>query len=457
MKNDLRGVPVTGADTFAVRRYETALEQFQTYVGDPVATIDEALQSAPAFIAGHMLKALVLYTLTERQFVPMVSQALDAARQHAARANARELGLISATELLVAGRWDSACKAIDCVLVDNPRDALALQAGHLMDFYRGDALNLRNRISRVLPHWDVSVPGYSYVLGMHAFGLEEMNQYPEAEAAARRALSMQPKDGWAVHAAVHVMEMQGRIHEGIEFLTSRESDWAPDNAFAFHNFWHLALFYMDGAHYDRALALFDRHIHPGPATYALSLLDATALLWRLRLEGVDVDNRFDRVADDWEARLDSESGFYAFNDVHAAMAFASTGREAALSRLDLRMRDAAGNGDTNATMTREVGLPLVEGVAAFARGRYADSIAAIEPMRDHAQRFGGSHAQRDLITLTLIEAAIRDGDPARARHYVAERLVHKREGRWGQRLWSRAMSAAPGPRYSEPGMATACR
>ena len=58
-----------------------------------------------------------------------------------------------------------------------------------MDFYRGDALNLRNRVSRVLPHWDASVPGYSYVLGMHAFGLEEMNQYPEAEATALRALS----------------------------------------------------------------------------------------------------------------------------------------------------------------------------------------------------------------------------------------------------------------------------
>ena len=91
-------------------------------------------------------------------------------------------------------------------------------------------------------------------------------------------------------------------------------------------------------------------------------------------------------------------------------------------------------------MTRDVGLPLLNGVAAFARGRYADTIAAIEPMRDQAHRFGGSHAQRDVITLTLIEAALRNGDHARARHYIAERLTHKGGSEWGRRLWSRAMA-----------------
>jgi tetratricopeptide (TPR) repeat protein len=445
MKNDLRGIPVTGADAFALERYETALTQFQTYVGDAVATIDEALAASPRFIAGHLLKALVLYMAGERKFASLAAGALNEARAHAAHANHRELGLMTAGELLVSGAWHDACRALDRVLIDYPRDALALQVGHLMDFYRGDAINLRNRISRVLPYWDVSVPGYSYVLGMHAFGLEEMNQYPDAEATALRALSMQPKDGWAVHAAVHVMEMQGRIDEGIEFLASREPDWAPDNGFAFHNFWHLALFCMDGAHYERAIELYDRHVHPEPATYMLSLIDATALLWRLRLQDVDVADRFERVADDWQARLDGESGFYAFNDAHAAMALVSTGRERAVSRLVHRMREAAARGDANAAMTRDVGLPLVEGIVAFGHGRYADAIERIEPIRDGANRFGGSHAQRDVITLTLIEAAIRSGDATRARHYIGERLMHKPRSEWGERLWARAQAA---PRVS---------
>src|SRR4029450_9366851 len=183
-------------------------------------------------------KAIVLCTLAERRFTARARESLDAARAHMTTANERERGLMAAVEALVDGRWDDACAAFDRVLASAPRDAFALQAAHLMDFYRGDALNLRNRVSRVLPHWDSSVPGYSYVLGMHAFGLEEMNQYPDAEATALRALALQPKDGWAVHAAVHVMEMQGRIDEGITFLGSREGDWAPAKALPFHNFWH---------------------------------------------------------------------------------------------------------------------------------------------------------------------------------------------------------------------------
>ena len=92
MNRDSRGVAMTGADAFALARYETALEQFQGYVGDPVATIDEAVQAAPAFIAGHLLKALVLYTLAERKFVPMAGKALEAARAHASRPTSASAG-----------------------------------------------------------------------------------------------------------------------------------------------------------------------------------------------------------------------------------------------------------------------------------------------------------------------------------------------------------------------------
>lgn len=433
MKHDARNVPVSAATPQALAGYEAALTQFQSYVGDPIATLETTLAESPDFVMGHLFKALALFTAGEKQFVPAIEASLAEAVRHGARANDRERGLMEAIRRFLGGDWDAGCLLLDHVLIDHPRDAMALQAAHLVDFYRGDAPNLRNRVARVLPHWDESVPGYSYLLGMHAFGLEEMNQYPEADTAGRRALALQPKDAWAVHAVAHVMEMQGLIDDGTRWLESRQDDWAPDNAFAFHNWWHLALFYMDGARHERALALYDASIHPQPAQFVLPLVDATALLWRLYLEDVDVGQRFETVADEWQARQELDHGFYAFNDFHAMLAYAATGREAAIKRqLDDLAAAALYNG-TNGTMTREVGLPLAEGIAAFARGRYAAAVGHIEPVRDIAHRFGGSHAQRDVITLTLIEAASRAGQRKQASHYLAERSVNKHPHGWVRR------------------------
>ena len=170
----------------------------------------------------------------------------------------------------------------------------------------------------------------------------------------------------------------------------------------------------------------------------LSLVDATALLWRLYLENVDVGRRFEDVADEWEARLDRDRAFYAFNDVHAMLAFAATGRTAAGDRLAANLALAAAGTGTNAAMSRDVGIPVAQGIEAFARGRHADALDLIEPVRDIAHRFGGSHAQRDLLTLTMIEAALRSGQLARARHFIAERTVHKPQSAWGWRLAQRA-------------------
>jgi len=371
----------------------------------------------------------------------MVREAVDAAARREARLNGRERGLLAAARALTDGRWTAASRALDRVLVEHPRDALALQTAHLMDFYKGDALNLRNRVARVLPAWNASTPGYSYVLGMHAFGLEECNQYVEAERTARRALALEPRDGWAVHAVAHVMEMQGRIHEGIEWLTSREADWAVEgNAFAPHNWWHLALFHLDRGDHEAVLDLYDRRIDGPQADMLLVLVDLTALLWRLQLEGVDVGQRFERVADRWQEKLAVEGGHYAFNDLHAMMSFAATRRSAPAAELLARMQAAAQAADANAGMTRDVGLPLAQGVLAFAQGRHADAIEHIEPARDGAHRFGGSHAQRDLLTLTLIAAATRDGQTALARHYIAERLVSKPTA-WSERLMARTRRA----------------
>lgn len=439
MLKDARGLSLTVTDPAALDAYERGLAAARTFRGDPIAPLDEAIALAPGFAAAYVGKALLLMTFLERRFAVAALAALDAGAGALARATPRERALADAARKLAAGQWETGTAALDRVLVDHPCDILALQVAHLMDFYRGDNLNLRNRVSRVLPAWTPSVPGYSYVLGMHAFGLEECNQYPEAEAAGLRALSLAPEDCWAVHAVTHVMEMQGRIDEGMTFLESRRADWAtPDNGFAFHNWWHLALLHLDRGEAERALAIHDEVLGGAAHDLSVSRLDATSLLWRLRLEGVGTGRRFEAVADAWERQLDGEGGFYAFNDFHAALAFAATGRTQAIQRLRKSVEAAAWEKGSNGEMTRAVGLDLCEAAIAFGEERFEAAIAKLEAVRDIASRFGGSHAQRDVLTLTLIEAARRSGQHRLAAHYAHERIVHKPASAWGWRLVERA-------------------
>ena len=62
-------------------------------------------------------------------------------------------------------------------------------------------------------------------------------------------------------------------------------------------------------------------------------------------------------------------------------------------------------------MAAEVGVPLMTGVLDYGRGRYAEAVEALWSVRDVCHRFGGSHAQRDLVDQTLMDAAIRAGQP----------------------------------------------
>ncbi len=437
--NDIRSTPVSCSDSTQLDTFERALRSYQNYVGDPIATIDAVLAEHPEFVLGQLFRAGVLMTAGERRVVTEAERSLRSAEALAASANDREKGLMRATRLLVNGEWHAACAAYDAVLTEYPRDIFALQTAHLFDFYRGDALNLRNRVARVLPHWDASVPGYSYLLGMHSFGLEECNQYADAEATGRRALELEPRDGWAVHAVTHVMEMTGRIDDGIAWLEGRRDDWAPDNGFAFHNFWHLALYRLDRQEYDAVLALYDANIYANPLDNCVVLVDASSLLWRLHLEGVPLGARPEVLVDVWRRRMGEENGYYAFNDLHATMAFClANERDQARDLIEQLERAAPEIRSSNGEMTSKVGLPLMKAVLAFAEGDYARTIDLALPVRDRANAFGGSHAQRDVITLTVIEAALRSNRRSLARHLIAERTTQKPESAWGWRLLARA-------------------
>jgi tetratricopeptide (TPR) repeat protein len=301
---------------------------------------------------------------------------------------------------------------------------VALQAGHLMDFFRASARNLRDRIARVLPQWSPGMAGYPIVLGMYAFGLEEMGEFARAEETGRRATELQPLDCWAHHAVAHVLEMQGRAEDGIAWMTSREPHWSGDaNFFKVHNWWHRALYHLDLGQADRTLALYDSEIRKSRSVVALDQVDASALLWRLHLTGNDVGDRWTELAETWDAHADGQS--YPFNDWHAVMAYLGAGRHADVQRIVEALRDANPRFNEVAGWSQGTGLPLVEGFAAFWRGDYPKAVERLHGARFIANSFGGSHAQRDIIDWTLTEAAIRGGMRDVAVALAAERIVVK--------------------------------
>jgi len=283
----------------------------------------------------------------------------------------------------------------------------------LTDFFLGDAVNLRDRIGRVIGSWDRDTPGYSFILGMQAFGFEECNQFGRAEEAALEALSIDARDGWSVHAEAHVLEMQNRYEEGQEFMRSRVDDWAPDNGFAFHNWWHLGLFHLEQEDFGVALKLYDEQILPGDSEVSLQMLDASAMLWRLHLHEFELGDRWQRIADLWAQKIPHENGYYAFNDMHAIIALVGAGRLAEAREVLADLKKAAmDNPSLTRMMAHDVGVPAASAMIAFGEARYADVIDSLYPIRGYASRFGGSNAQRDIQT-------------GLATNLLNERAVHK--------------------------------
>jgi tetratricopeptide (TPR) repeat protein len=420
--------------------YERAVELTHGYYVDPVALADAALARDPGFAAAHCLKAALAVMSAERGPLPMLEASVAAVEALGTRANERERAHVAAARAWLDGDFERSARLYGDIALDYPLDLLALQTAHLGDFYLGESALLRDRVTHVLRAWSPAVPGYGYVLGMYAFGLEETANYAAAENAGRRALDLNARDPWATHAVAHVLEMQGRIAEGIEFLAGTASDWAPGNGLAFHNWWHLALYHLDLGDHARALELYDARIHPGTTAVALELIDASALLWRLHLAGVDTGQRWQALARDWAAT--AEGGFYAFNDVHALMAFIATGESAATNRIFKTLSHRAQQNDPNGRMSRDVGLPLARALVAFGRGDYAAALDGVLGMRTRAQRFGGSHAQRDVIHLTALESALRAGDGLRSAALAAERTAFKPTSPWNWRLAQRAADLA---------------
>jgi nitrate reductase assembly molybdenum cofactor insertion protein NarJ len=115
------------------------------------------------------------------------------------------------------------------------------------------------------------------------------------------------------------------------------------------------------------------------------------------------------------------------------MAFIGAGRLADARSVVARLEAYAATptaDETNAMMTARVGLPVARGLLAHGEQRYADVVAALWPVRESLALFGGSHAQRDAIQRTLLDALQRAGQHEAARDLLNQRLADRPDSRW---------------------------
>ncbi|XGW12334.1 hypothetical protein V3C99_013217 [Haemonchus contortus] len=326
--------------------------------------------------------------------------------------NPREVEHAKAVRLWGQGKMREATNIWEGILAEYPTDLMAIKFAHDAYFFMGDGKGKRDSVKAVIPKQKGTEPCYSYLHGMLAFGLEECEQYAEAEKEAVKALNLQRFDCWATHARAHVMLMEGRIDEGIQFMESTVDDWRPGWIIATHNYWHNALYYIEQGNYEAPLAIFDDEVcrRANKSRSVLDLADAASMLWRLELEGVDVGDRWQNLPN---MKTHLEDHVTCFNDAHMGAALTRRGDTVEEKQLHDTLVGFAKTSDAdNAKVCQDVGVALYEGMTLYGRGQYDKAAELMLPIRHQVYRIGGSNAQRDIFTQTLIHACIMSTDPA---------------------------------------------
>ena len=188
-----------------------------------------------------------------------------------------------------------------------------------------------------------------------------------------------------------------------------------------HIWWHKALYHLELGELNEALALYDNEILGAMRPVGTQLCNATALLWRLETLDCDVGERWTELLPMWQRQLSGMSS--PFNEIHAAMTALRAGDEAAFDVVIQGMqRNLEANGEL-AVAYRELALPVATAMRRFLEGRYDDAVDVLIRVEPELWRMGGSVAQRDLVSWTMVVAAVRSRQKAIAASLINERLA----------------------------------
>ena len=421
MPNDAYGLPVT-ASPEALATYDRAVRALLGWQADALDLFRAATALDPGLALAHAGAAVCLF-LEER--FGETKAAADAARAAAAGQTERERSHVEALTLWTSGRADDAVTAMRAHLATYPRDVMVVQRLYYIFFWQGRFPEMLEMSQAMLPHY----PGESFLLGMHAFALEEANRCAEGVRAAEGALSLNPHDAWAVHALAHSLYESADFDSGVTRIPAAIDPCRGLNWFRNHLLWHVALLHFARGEYERAEQMSRSVFEQAPSSIPGDLHDSVSLLWRLEMAGRKPGERWQPFTAIARERMNRQ-GLH-FHTAHMAMALAAGGDWPGAEQHLATMRERAPKDRTG--LVGDVLVPLVEGLHAFAAGDYARTVSRIEPLRPRIIELGGSRAQRDVFHDTLFEACFRSGDADRAGRFLAERLARRPDHFWRRR------------------------
>jgi hypothetical protein len=400
----------------------------------------------PGALALQGLASVIMASDTSLAFSRQLAAQSAAALTEAGGGTASERAVVEAHAVASQGHLQAAAKRLEAHIWTAPKDFLAIKLAHALRFMSGQIAPMRATVEAVLPEWRATDAGYGYLLGCHAFSLEESGQFADAERTGRKAIAHAPDDVWGIHAVAHVMEMGGRSAEGIDWLTPTTALWKTCGNFGGHLAWHLALFQLSRGEHGEALAVFDRYLQTAATCDFRDVANATSLLWRLEQEGVAVGTRWDVVGSiAHERRRDTA---YVFGTMHCLLALIGSRQWTAAHDLVAALEASAADGATDqAVVAGKVGVELARTILAMAE--HGKAGVPLAKLGVELGCLGGSIAQRDVFLRTLLLIATETGDEIgmvslkslRSRQRHADGFLRMVERRQSERCTRVALSA----------------
>ncbi|ODN72603.1 hypothetical protein A6302_00095 [Methylobrevis pamukkalensis] len=408
MTRDVYGLSASASNAEATRAFEHAVHGVAAHLPTTGVSLQAALSADPDHVPALALKGFANLILAKSELVETAAAALSSARGALARKDggtADERILVQSLEAALAGHFGRAAEILDQGFADRPTTFLPFKLSHALRFMVGDAAGMLVASERAVAAIDSSHAAAGYLLGCHAFALEEHGRYREAMEVGQRAVTLAPDDSWGLHAVSHVHEMRGDTSAGIDWLENSRKAWSRCNNFSFHMAWHLGLLHLERGDHERVLQIYDDEVRPQQTDDFRDMANAISLLWRLEQSGLHVGDRWTDIAEIASRRRKDTALVFAV--LHNLAALVAVGDWTGVADLVEALETRATGTDDQARIAAEIGVPMARVLAGL--GAPADR-QMLDRMVANLPKVGGSNAQRDFFVLALAKAVGNVGD-----------------------------------------------